>query len=158
MYSDHGSFVGSIAMIRRYVEEQEQWLCIWDPSRTAFRLIEARRGENENFRSCLDDAIETDTPLSRKSDYLISGLSRAHHQAPIEWSGNDVPHWVVVQFFIVDLYGKKSEGRIQSAQNTRWWTHAEIARGFSSDGNRFCERQKVLIARADILPPWIKVT
>lgn len=151
------SFVGSLAMVRRYEDDEQRWLTVWDEDRTAFRLIEARRVKPESFRSCLDDELEDCLELSRKTDYLISGFSHAHHQAPIEWPGCRQPQWVVVEFFPVDLYGKRAASIIESISDARWLTLREISLGVCSDGETFCEWQRTLIHRAEILPPQFRI-
>lgn len=138
-------------MFRRYVDEAEQWLTVWDADRNAYRLIEALR-ESESFRTCLHDAIEDELDLDR-NDYLISGYSAAHHQAPIEWPGESVAQWVVVEFFPVDPYGRKAEGKVEQVEYSRWFTLSEIARGRTAEGDAFCGMQRLLIHRAQILPP-----
>lgn len=151
-----GRFVGSLGMIRRFDDdEDESWLTIRDDVRGAYRLIEARREPPHSFRSCLHEAIVADLRLEKKRDYLISSFSVAHHQAPIEWPGSDQPQWVVVEFFPIDLYGSRAEEKVSQLSDVRWWTLGEIARGVSDDGHEFCERQRTLIRRADILPPWV---
>lgn len=144
-------FVGSFAMLRRQTGDVEQWLTIWDPVRNVFRLIEATRG-SDSFRTCLHEAIEDELELDR-NDYLISGYSAAHHQAPIEWPDAAVPQWVVVEFFPVDLYGSQSAAKVERMEHTRWFSLSEIARGRTAEGDVFCQLQRQLIHRAQILPP-----
>jgi hypothetical protein len=153
MLGNHEAFVGSFAMVRRHTDHGEQWLTVWDEHRKTFRLIESRREPPHTFRTCLDDAIEEDLELDRKRDYLVSGYSSAHHQAPIEWPGIDQPQWVVVEFFPVDLYSKRAAGMVEELPHVRWFTLSEIAKGSSADGDKFCPLQHLLIHRADILPP-----
>ena len=145
-------FVGSIALVSRFLEKQEQWLTVWDDGNGVYRLIDARRKSAESFRSCLHAEIETELGLSRKRDFLISGLSRAHHQAPIEWPDLEAPQWYVVQFFQVVLYGKQSRAAVERLANVRWQSLNEISAGRTVDGRPFCPKQRTLIERADILP------
>lgn len=145
-------FVGSIALVRRFVADDEQWLMVWDERAGAFRLPIARRGEGESYRECLHAALEETLGLDRTRDYVISGLSRAHFQAPIEWPDEPQPHWVIVQFFAVDLYGRESEAIIEQLPGARWLTMSEIARGVTSTADPICQRQRILIERTDLLP------
>ncbi len=146
------AFVGSIALVRRLVGESEEWLGIWDETSGTFRLPHANRGEHETFRSCLHAVIEEELELNRKNDYIISGLSRKHFQAPIEWPGETVPQWVIVEFFTVDLYGRTSRAAVDRLPNVRWISLREMARGWTSDGYRICDHHQTLIRRADLLP------
>lgn len=145
-------FVGSIALVRRLVADEEEWLAVWDDQAGAFRLPMARRHEGESYRECLHPALQEILGLDRTRDYVISGLSRAHFQSPIEWSGEPQPQWVIVQFFAVDLYGGQSEALIEQLPGARWLTMSEIARGVTSTADPICQRQRILIERTDLLP------
>lgn len=145
-------FVGSIALVRRIVDETEEWLALWNEEAEVYRLPQAPRTEGETFRTCLIEALETCLQLDRKSDFLIAGLSRAHFQAPIEWPDEEYPQWVIVEFFAVDLYGKQSWRRVEQLPGGRWLSLREISRGVTCDADPICPRQRTLIERADILP------
>ena len=147
------SFVGSIAIVTRGHNRDAQWLAVWDDVRAAYRFIEARRVGVHSYRTCLIDPIEDELDLVT-SDYLLSDYSLVHHQSPIEWPGESLPAWVVVQFFPVHLYGRNAEAKIDALNSVRWWSMEEIATGRSKGGEPFCERQHLLILRSDILPPW----
>lgn len=145
-------FVGSIALVRRIVAGDEQWLAVWDEQAGAFRLPMARRDEEKSYRTCLHTALEALLRLDRRRDYVIAGLSRAHFQAPIEWPGERQPQWVIVEFFAVDLYGGRSQERIERLPAACWLTMSELSRGVTGSGDPICERQRTLIDRADLLP------
>jgi len=149
-------FVGSIAFFRRYVDDVEEWLTFWDEDRRHYRLIQAARTEGESYRSCLHSEIEAMTGLSRQRDYLISGMSVAHHQAPIVWPDTLDSQWVIVQFFPVQLYGENARQIVDALPGTRWMTLSEIFAGQAADGQPFDPRQHHLIERADILPAHIR--
>lgn len=149
-------FVGSIAFFRRYTEDVEEWLTFWDEERQHYRLIQSVRAEGETFRTCLHTEIESVTDLSRERDYIISGLSVAHHQAPIVWPDTLESQWVIVQFFPVLLYGQSSRRSVEQNPRVRWMTLREIHAGQTSDGKLFDPRQHYLIERSDIIPAHIK--
>ena len=109
-------FVGSIAFFRRYTEDVEEWLTFWDEDRRCYRLIQAIRTTGTTYRTCLHDEIESMTGMSRERDYIISGMSVAHHQAPIVWPGEPVPQWTIVQFFPVQLYGENARRIVEQEQ------------------------------------------
>ncbi len=145
-------FIGSIALARRFVDEVEEWLAIWNEERRVFEFPQSSWGEDETFRSCLDEELEATLDLNRKSDYLISGLPRDHYQAPIEWPGHSQPQWVIVEFFAVDLYGKKAAGVIDGMSHVRWLTASELQEGCTSDGDPIRERQHHIMKAAHVLP------
>jgi hypothetical protein len=151
-------FVGSIALVRRFVADDEQWLAVWDERAGAFRLPIARRGDVESYRECLHATLEEALNLNRSRDYVISGLSRAHFQAPIEWPDEPLPQWVIVQFFAIDLYGRESEAIVEQLPGARWLTMSEVARGVTSTGHPICPRQRILIDRTDLLPAEYRST
>lgn len=156
--SEYGAepFIGSIGYFRRFVDETEHWLCFWDDGLQEYHLLQARRLEGESFLTCLHQEIEGKTGLDRINDYIISGLSVAHHQAPIEWSDGEPPQWVIVQFFPIQLYGSRARYRVDSLVNARWFTLAEIAQGQSIDGKPLHRYQRALIERADLLPAYLQ--
>lgn len=149
-------FVGSLAFFRRYTDDVEEWLTFWDDDRQHYRLIQSNRGEGESYRSCLHDEIESVTGLSRQRDYIISGLSVAHHQTPIVWPDTLESQWVIVQFFPVQLYGENARRAVDRLAGARWMTLREIFAGRTSDGEPFDPHQHHLIERADIIPAHIK--
>lgn len=147
------AFVGSLAFVRRGQNQEEQWLTVWDSVRSAYRFIEARRESPLTFRTCLIESIEDELDLDAR-DYLLSDYSLAHHQAPIEWPGETVPAWVVVEFFPIDPYGRAVAKKLENLDGAKWWTLPELFAGKAHDGSPFCERQHLLICRADIIPTW----
>jgi hypothetical protein len=149
-------FVGSLAFFRRVVDDVEEWLTFWDDDRQHYRLIQSARGEGETYRSCLHNEIESVTGLSRDRDFIISGLSVAHHQSPIAWPDGSEPQWVIVQFFPVQLYGENARRTVDRLGSARWMTLSEIFAGRTTDGEPFDPRQHHLIERADIIPAHIK--
>jgi len=150
------AFVGSLGIVRRFVDEEEQWLTIWDAKDSAYRLVQSTREESETFRDCLHKQLAFDLGLNPKKDYVISGLSMAHHQAPIEWPDECVPQWVIVQFFPVQLYGQAARNKVEQRSDVCWFTLPEIAEGRNSDGKPFHPKQLLLIERADLIPPHLK--
>lgn len=145
-------FIGSIGFLRRLVGEDEEWLGTWSNIADAFEFPQARRGPDETFRSCLPSAIESTFGLDRRSDFVVSGLSRAHIQAPIQWSDTDLPQWVIVEFFVADLFGEQSRKLVDQRVGARWVTLREVARGRTADGDLISSKQRELILRADLLP------
>jgi hypothetical protein len=145
-------FIGSIALVRRMAGDEEEWLALWDDVVAAYRLVQAERGEGESYRDCLAAAIEAELGLEHR-DYIISGLSRAHYQAPVEWPGAQFPQWVLVQFFMVELYGARSREKLAAAPGLRWLSMREVAQGRTSEGDPVWDRQRILFERAGIIPP-----
>lgn len=145
-------WIGSIALVRRFVDEAEQWLSVKHVQRRVFELPQAARGTADTFRSCLDEALETTLGLTRQSDYLISGVARAHYQAPIDWPDQSLPQWVIVEFFAVDLYGKRAERIIDDLSDARWLSVSELQNGMTTDRVAICSRQVHLLKAAHVLP------
>jgi len=150
------AFIGSLGIVRRYVDETEEWLTIWDEIEEVCKLIQADRTEEETFRDCLHKNLEAELSLNAKKDYIISGLSMAHHQAPIEWPGEETPQWVIVQFFPIQIYGQAARDKVDRLPNVQWLTLSEIAKGCSTEGKPFDEKQRLLIERADLIPAYLK--
>ncbi|MDB4638239.1 NUDIX domain-containing protein [bacterium] len=112
--------------------------------------------EEETFRDCLHKSLEAELGLNPTKDYIISGLSLAHHQAPVEWPGEETPQWVIVQFFPIQLYGQAARDKVSRLPNVQWLTLSEIAKGCSADGKPFDMKQRLLIERADLIPAYLK--
>jgi hypothetical protein len=157
LYDETEPFVGSIGLVRRYDGDAEFWAAIEDKDRKMVRLPECRRDESGSFKDSLTGEIERCLPLSRKSDFIVSGHARSHHQAPIQWPDSQTIVWVIVQFIIVDLYGRKAEGKLAARTDLTWMSMGEIAEGQTRLRKPLCPRQRHLIDRAALLPPEFEI-
>jgi len=146
-------FVGSMALLRRIIDEAEEWLAVWDDDSERYLFPQAERGDGETYRSCLEAAVATTFGLDQRRDFIISGLSRAHYQAPVDWGDDFPPQWVIVQFFPVELYGRRGAELIAGNDSLRWLALDEVYRGETRDGARIAYQQCELIRRADLIPP-----
>ena len=152
LYDDSQPFVGAFALVRRYEGDTEQWLVLEDDERQILRLPEARR-TGSSYRDALIEVIEADLSLSRKKHFLTSGHARRHHQAPIEWEDTGAIVWVVVQFIIIDLYGRDAETIIRDSGRTEWLTPEQFHACEQFEGISLCPRQRQLVKRADVVSP-----
>jgi len=152
LYDDSQPFVGAFGLVRRYEGDIEQWLVLKDDERQIFRLPEARR-TGDSYRDALIDVIEADLSLSRKSHFLTSGHARAHHQAPVEWVDTGAVVWVVVQFIIIDLYGRDAAEIIRDSGRAEWLTPEQFQTHNHVRGLDLCPRQMQLVRRADVVSP-----
>ena len=146
-------FVGSIALLRRIVDKAEEWLAAWDDESQRYVFPQAERGPGQTYRSCLEAAVATTFGLDQCRDFIISGLSRAHYQAPVDWGDDLPPQWVIVQFFPVELYGRRSAELVAGNDSVRWLALEEVFRGQTRDGARIAFQQCELIRRADLISP-----
>ena len=153
MIQREAPFIGSIALLRQTADDAtEQWLASWDDVDDCFSFPFAERGDQPSYRTPLLSAVGERFALDPSRDFLISGLSRAHFQAPIDWRGWQSPQWVVVQFFSVDLYGRDALPKIERQSQLRWVTPREVATQRTQDGSPLSQIQCELIQRDHLIP------
>ncbi|MEZ6065670.1 MAG: hypothetical protein R3B90_08165 [Planctomycetaceae bacterium] len=145
------AFVGSIGLLRRMVDEEEEWLAEWDEFTSVYRFPLARRIEGTSYRSCLEPAVAESFGLDSRRDFIVSGLPKAHYQAPVEWAVDAPPQWVLVEFFPVELYGRSAVDKLARARTLRWLSGAELVAGSTADGAALDPYQCELIRRADVV-------
>ncbi len=159
-------FVGSVALIRKMNEERTSWLLRKGDSDDRFIL--ADRLDGESYRTALQREVAWQLRLDQKKDFIISSVPRLHYQSPMQTPQNpqDTPstkacsispeagiYWMIVQFFVIDLYGKRSRGVIEANHGFQWWTTHEILVGEHSSGAKLDMLQRELIRLTGVISP-----
>ena len=93
----------------------------------------ARKEDDTGFRDALEEILVEELSFTRNRDYIISSVPRLHFQSPLEFPDRCEPVWVVVQFFLVELFGNRARQRIEDEGSCRWVSEAEILREEEND-------------------------
>lgn len=143
----------AIALIRRWVDEDQRWLVVHAGGETPPRLVEADRLEEESFRESIDREVAWQLNLRRGKDYIVSSVPRLHLEIPIEithgCSDRQENRLDVVEFFLVELYGSQAHSRLAESPEVHWWSADELLAEPPSGG--LLARQRQLLQIADIL-------
>ncbi len=146
-------FVGAIALVRRDAGDGSEWLALWNEGRGCFHFLEAHKLDDESYRQSLVREIEWTTDLRTGKDYLVSGGPRAHLAfGEVEACGEE-PIWYAVEFYLVELMGRRHRDTLAADARVRWVTAADVETG-RIDGRPVCPRLLALLRRADIFAPW----
>ncbi len=143
----------AIALIRRWFDDQSKWLVLHDESAQRHRLIEAQRLEEESFRESIDREVAWQLDLDREKDFIVSSTPRLHLEIPIEithgCSDKQEQRIDVVEFFLVELYGKSAQEHLDRNPNVQWLS----SRQFLAEGanTKILSRQRQILQLADIL-------
>ena len=155
MPADARQFIGAIAMIRRDRSDgRDEWLAIWNAGRACYQFVEAHRLEDESFRQSLIREIAWTTGLRTGKDYLVAGGPRAHLQFAESRDCHSDPDWFIVEFFLVELMGRRHREILDGRDDVLWVTSDELQSGHAPDKRPFCPRLLSLLKQADILMPW----
>lgn len=142
-------FTGSIALLRHPEQLENCWLAHWDASRKHYDFVTAERLDDESFRECLDREVAWVLDIRRDKDYIISSQARLHLDLPIEAFG--VATFCVVEFYIVDLYGKSGRASIELNKELRWLTSDEVLSGRTSERVPVNSTLVELLNKADVI-------
>ena len=143
----------SIALLRGWIDDESRWLVVYDEVVKQHRLVEAVRLEEESFRESIDREVAWQLNLRRGKDYIVSSAPRLHLEIPIEIThgcSDGVDQRIdVVEFYLVELYGKQARAAVENDPHAKWW---ETEQFFSEvDGEGLLSRQQQLLQLADIL-------
>ncbi|CAK9000744.1 Transglutaminase-like superfamily protein [Durusdinium trenchii] len=114
-------YVRAVGLLRRWYGDESRWLVRWDERLQAGRFIEAERLEDESFRESLDRELGWVLRLGRKQDYIVSSVPRLHFQRDYEVCGVEGPLQVVVEFYVVELYGQGGRSTVVDG-----WTESVV--------------------------------
>lgn len=117
------SYVGAIALIRQFVDEQCLWLFRREPN-APLRMIQAARLEKESYREVIEREVAWVLQLERGKDYIVSRVPRAHYQGVIE--EGDHAAYYVIELYIVDLFGKRARAHLNQDPDNQWLSTAEL--------------------------------
>lgn len=145
-------FVGSIALVRRWFGEEERWLARWDDRTHLLDFVRAERLEGESYRESIDREVAWALRLERNRDYIVSSTPRLHFQAPLDVPGQCEPVFYVVQFFVVDLYGRHAARALDADVLNRWCRPMELKAGHTVDGRPIAPGLQTLLARTELIP------
>lgn len=155
MPADVKGFIGAIALIRRdRMAGRDEWLALWNAGRGCYQFVEAHKLDDETFRQSLLREIAWTTGLRIGKDFLVAGGPRAHLQFGEVEQCDAEPIWFVVEFYLVELMGKRHCDILDDHDEIRWVTAENVQAGIASDGRPICPRLLALLKQADILTPW----
>ena len=143
-------FVGAIALLRRDADEGSRWLAQWNPGRQRLQFIEAHKLEGESFRDSLVREIAWTSGLRTGKDYIVSSVPRAHLEVQTEPAGTVF----VAEFYLVELMGRSAIATLDADGRNRWLAPDEILAGGTADGVLFCENQRMLLRKTEVIQPW----
>lgn len=143
-------FVGAIALIRRDTDEGSRWLAQWNDGRQRLQFIEAHKLEGESFRDSLVREIAWASGLRTGKDYIASSVPRAHLEVETEPARTIF----VVEFYLVELMGRSAASTLDADNRNCWLSPDEILAGRTADGVLFCENQRMLLGRTEVIQPW----
>ena len=142
----------SIALIRNPDRPECEWLGIWNDRRQCYEFVSAERLESESWRECLDREIAWSLQLQRGKDYLISSMARLHFEETRVSINAEADLHVVVEFYIVDPYGRRGREAFGQLRQTRWLTNNELRAGLTVDGQLIAPELTTLLQKADLIP------
>lgn len=125
------------------------WLAYWHIGRAHFDFVTAERVEGESVRESLDREIAWLLDLRRGKDYIISSMARLNLHLPKEAPDDEADG--VVEFYVVDLYGKSGPASVELSNQLRWLTGEEVLSGRTTDGEAINPCLVELLARADVM-------
>lgn len=120
------SFVGAMALIRQFVEEQCLWL-LRRENNAPLRMIQAQRLEKESYREIIEREVAWVLNLERGKDYIVSSVPRAHYQGVIE--SGDHAAFYVIELFVVDLFGKRARTLLDRDPDNQWVSTEDLLIG-----------------------------
>ncbi len=142
-------FTGSIALVRHPEQLENLWLAHWNASRKHYDFVTAERLDHESFRECLDRELAWVLDIRRDKDYLISSQARLHLDLPGGVRADETG--CVVEFYIVDLYGKAGWGSVELNNQLCWLTSEEVLSGKTAQGERVNPSLVELLSKADVI-------
>ena len=119
-------YVRSLGLLRRWVDDEPRWLVRWDDRLQSGRLVEAEPLEQESFRESLDRELGWTLRLGRRQDYIVSNVPRLHFRRDYEQCGGENALQVVVEFYVVELYGEAAIRQLSKDGLNQWWSGGEI--------------------------------
>ena len=142
-------FTGSVALIRHPEQLENKWLAYWDEGRRRYDFVTAERLEDESFRESLDREVAWILDIRRGKDYLISSQARLHLDVPVESELAET--FFVVEFYIVDLYGKSGRASVELNKQLCWLSSDEVLSGQTSAGVPVNPLLVELLRKADVI-------
>ena len=148
-------FVGAIALIRRSgAAGDDEWLALWNAGRNCYQFVETHKLENESFRESLQREISWTTGLETGRDFLVSNVPRTRLQFLGGTGCAEEPVGYVVEFFLVELMGKRHAAILEGHELVRWVGQEELHVGKATDDRAICPQLTSLLERGDVIPPW----
>lgn len=146
-------YQSGIALMRNWKDEVAHWLVLRDDLTGQRQLVEAARLENESFRESIDREVAWQLNLRRGKDFIVSSVPRLHLEIPVEithgCSDNQEKRVDVIEFYLIELYGKQARKTIEELDNIEWWSADQLLA--ETDENQLLSRQQQLLRMADIL-------
>ncbi|MCP4512420.1 MAG: hypothetical protein GY826_39165 [Fuerstiella sp.] len=120
----------SIALLRHPDQLENQWLAYGNLGRKFYDFVTAERLDGESCRDCLDREIAWILDIRRGKDYIISRQARLHLDVLVESKVSGT--FFVVEFYIVDLYGKSGRASVERNKQLRRRDSDEVLAGRTS--------------------------
>ncbi len=155
MSTDARQFIAAFALIRRDRDAGgSEWLALWNPGQECYQFVEARKLDDESFRRSLIREISWATGLRTGKDFLVASNARARVQYAELEDCHSEPVWFVVEFYLVELMGRRHRQVVEDLDGVAWLTAEEVQSGAARDGRPICPQMRSFLKRADILQPW----
>lgn len=145
------SFVGSLGLVRDQASSPVHWLL---RNRGKLEFIQSERLEGDSYRDCIKREVAWSLNLHRDKDCLVSSHSRLHLSQAIFVPDENQEVWFEVEFFVVDLFTEVARQAVANNPNVIWLTGQEVRAGDSKTGLPICERHRLLMSAADVIPAW----
>ncbi len=156
-------FAGAFALIRRVVDEREQWLVRHHECSQTRKLISAERLEDESFREAIDREIAWGLNLERGKDYLLSSVPRLHMELMLKSPQEDATtvnpsapssprQLYFVEFYVADIYREKVLHQLSTDRSLVWLENHELRGGVCDDSTPIDPFQMKLIQKGELIP------
>lgn len=147
-------FVGSYGMIRHPEEGEAKWLAKWDQQTERYNFVAAPRQEGETYWECINRDLGPALSLKQGKDYIISRVARLHVHLPIKLCGETRETFYVAEFFVGDLYGKKSKESIEANNDVAWIPAQDLLEGKTEGDKKIDESLVVLLNHSKVISSY----
>ncbi len=146
----------AVALIRRMQEDgTSNWLLKRHPSTQNWGFIQTQRLERESPRQAVARETSWQLGLDGSIDFLVANMALLHLPS------SDPPaagyeNWQITEasFFVVDLYGRRSQRHCDALPDVYWASSAEICSGKLLNGGVLHHPDHQLIQRSEVIQPW----
>jgi 8-oxo-dGTP pyrophosphatase MutT (NUDIX family) len=142
---------GGVALIRRNVAGQTEWLAQWNDNWKAFFFVGGHRQEAETFRECVirETAEELGLTPSVDFDVALRPVANLQYVAYSQSAGTDTAY--TMQPFEVRLLRAQAFQQVEADPKNRWLTTQEIFRQEAFDGRPVSVTVPMLLTQAGLL-------
>ncbi|MEX0701969.1 MAG: hypothetical protein WD069_07725 [Planctomycetales bacterium] len=145
--------VRSIALVRHPDADPPRWLVRRDAESGALGLLVSDRLEGDSYRECLVREVAWTLGLARDRDFIVSSVPRVHLELRKAEQPELEEDWLFAEFFAVELFGGRALEVVDADPANVWLTAEELRAGETASA-RLNDRDRLLLARGDVLPAW----